>query len=124
MGRRLSLVGALTAEQLAERDLAMIASAASEPLQLQLIKAIFCDLRALKAEVAKLQAQPARLPDELVDAKYIAKRFGFSSPNGALGIMRTIGCIGVGEKYGRKRCRLADVDRYANDPANYERRVA
>jgi hypothetical protein len=121
---RLSLVGSLTPEQAAERDIEMIASAASEPLQLQLIKLMFCEIRALKAEVVKLQAQPARQPDELVDAKYIAARFGFSSPNGALSLMRKIGSVGVGAKNGRKRCRLADVDAYASDPGRYERRAA
>jgi hypothetical protein len=120
---RLSLVGTLTPEQLAERDLETIASAASEPLELKLIKAIFCELRALKAEVAKLQAQPNRDPGELVDSKYVAERFGMSIPS-ACALMHVIGSIRVGTGKRSIRCLLADVERYEEDPAHYERRAA
>lgn len=118
MARSLSFASALTPEQLAERDIAMIVSATSDSLELKLIKAMFVEVRALKAEVAKLVAQPRRDSDELVDTKYIAERFKRSHQYACV-LARQIGCIQVGKNL---LCRLGDVDLYAVDPKRYEQR--
>lgn len=120
MGRtKLSLVAELTPEQQAEREFTRLASGFTESPEMQLLKNIFICIIAMQEEMKALKVQPRHDPDELVDAKYVAKRLGLSRGK-AGALIHIIGAVRVGEKNGALRCWLRDLDRYLADTGNYQ----
>ena len=117
---RFSLVPHLTPEQQAEREFNMIASTfPARPLNEHLIGEMYKKLVKMELLIEAMQAKPQRIDDKLVDAKYIAQRFGCSH-NSASTLIDKIGAVRVGPNGGLKRCRLSDVDRYQASPHDYE----
>lgn len=122
MGRtKLSLVAELTPEQQAERELEILASSFSESLNTKLLKEIFRVVTVLRFELEAMKSKPRHDPEELVGGHYLEARFEVGS-NSANLLMHKIGVIRTGPNGGSLRVRLSDVDRYEQDPVNYQQR--